>query len=71
MSDEKKNEELCEGKKALSIEELEKVSGSSIVDSLKKLQDGMKIDSSSDDSGGYQIGEEIREKIRQGINPYQ
>ena len=55
----------------LTEEELEKVSGSSIVDSLKKLQDGMKIDSSSDDSGGYQIGEEIREKIRQGINPYQ
>ena len=45
--------------------------GDIMVDSLKKLQDGMKIDSSSDDSGGYQIGEEIRKKIRQGINPYQ
>ena len=62
-----KTEEL----NVLTDEELVQVTGGSLADSLKKLQDGMKIDSSSDDSGGYQIGEEIREKIRQGINPYQ
>ena len=62
-----KTEEL----NVLTDDELTQVTGGSMADSLKKLQDGMKIDSSSDDSGGYQIGEEIREKIRQGINPYQ
>lgn len=55
----------------ITIEELEQVTGSSMADSLKKLQNGMKIKSSSDDSSGYQISEEMRVKIRQGIDPYQ
>ena len=56
---------------ALTDEELVQVSGSSIADSLKKLLDGMKIDSDTDDGGGYQIDEKTREMIRQGNDPYQ
>ena len=62
-----KTEEL----NVLTDEELVQVTGASLADSLKKLQDGMKIDSGTDDSGGYQIDEKTREMIRQGINPYQ
>ena len=62
-----KTEEL----NVLTDEELVQVTGGSLADSLKKLQDGMKIDSGTDDSGGYQIDEITREMIRQGINPYQ
>ena len=61
------NEKLHE----LTEEELEQVTGGSFADSLKKLQDGMKIDSGTDDSGGYQIDEKTREMIRHGIDPYQ
>ena len=62
-----KTEEL----NVLTDEELVQVTGGSLADSLKKLQDGMKIDSGTDDSGGYQIDEKTREMIRQGIDPYQ
>ena len=62
-----KTEEL----NVLTDEELVQVKGGSLADSLKKLQDGMKIDSGTDDSGGYQIDEKTREMIRQGIDPYQ
>ena len=61
------NKKLAE----LTDEELVQVTGGSLADSLKKLQDGMKIDSGTDDSGGYQIDEKTREMIRQGIDPYQ
>ena len=61
------NKKLAE----LTEEELAQVTGGSLADSLKKLQDGMKIDSGTDDSGGYQIDEKTREMIRQGIDPYQ
>ena len=56
------NKKLAE----LTEEELEQVTGGSIADSLKKLQDGMKIDSGTDDRGGYQIDEKTREMIRRG-----
>ena len=62
-----KTEEL----NVLTDEELVQVTGGSLADSLKKLQDGMKIDSGTDHSGGYQIDEKTREMIRQGIDPYQ
>ena len=62
-----KTEEL----NTLTDDELTQVTGGSMADSLKKLQDGMKIDSGTDDSGGYQIDDKTREMIRQGINPYQ
>ena len=55
----------------LSDDALAQVSGGSMADSLRKLQEGMKINSGSDDSGGYQIDEKTREMIRQGIDPYQ
>ena len=55
----------------LSDDALAQVSGSSLADSLRKLQEGMKINSGSDDSVGYQIDEKTREMIRQGIDPYQ
>ena len=61
------NKKLAE----LTDEELAQVSGSSIADSLKKLLDGMKIDSGNDDGVGYQIDEKTREMIRQGNDPYQ
>ena len=68
-----KKEELLEKQEArqLTEEDLEQVTGGSLADSLKKLQDGMKIDSGTDDSGGYQIDEKTREMIRHGIDPYQ
>ena len=50
----------------LTEEGLEQATGGSIADSLKKLQDGMKIDSGTDDRGGYQIDEKTREMIRRG-----
>ena len=62
-----KTEEL----NVLTDEELVQVTGGSLADSLKKLQDGIKIDSGTDDGGGYQIDEKTREMIRQGIDPYQ
>ena len=55
----------------LTHDELTQVTGGSLADSLKKLQDGMKIDNGTDDSGGYQIDEKTREMIRHGIDPYQ
>ena len=61
-----KTEEL----NTLIDEELTQVTGGSMADSLKKLQDGMKIDSGTDDSSAQQIDEKPREMIRQGIDPY-